>query len=540
MIALLAAIALSAGVKTTSCVSCHESDLFQPRDRAKVRKFHDDVHAQVGLSCHDCHGGNPDPNADMAAAMDSKFKANPFIGTPKRTQIPEFCGRCHSSAEFMKRFNPAEPVGQLAEYRTSVHGQRLAQGDQNVATCIDCHSVHDIRRRTNPDAPVYATHVAETCSRCHSDPQRMAAYHIPTDQYARWRISVHAKALFEKKDLTAPTCNDCHGNHGATPPGVQSVSLVCANCHAREAELFRKSPKSEGWTRHNELLATGSKCGDCHDDARAKITINHFSDCISCHENHAVVRPSVAMIGLLPDVPCAFCHEGAGSLASVVAEPLAKGAHYRELRDQLLATAARLHLTGDARFDWLVDQTQWLPTHRLPAIRAGEQSPLRPEFARLFEKFRIGKTHYSFQDASGHAVDVGVRRCGDCHLASDAAGTANARHFLGATLGLTSMIARAERIQLTAHRGGVETQQAQNELQGAVDNQIELETLVHTFAAPDVQKKEVEGLQHARAALISAQKSLDELTYRRTGLFIALGVIIVVLIGLALKIQTLS
>jgi hypothetical protein len=539
---LFAIVALLANTSQTptSCVKCHGSDVFQPEDRAKVLKFHDDVHAQVGLSCHNCHGGNPDPNADITAAMDPKFKANPYIGAPKRTQIPEFCGRCHSSADYMKRFNPAARVDQLAEYRTSVHGQRLAHGDENVATCIDCHSVHDIRRRTNPDAPVYATHVAETCSRCHSDPKRMAAYNIPTDQYARWRISVHAKALFEKNDLTAPTCNDCHGNHGATPPGVQSVTFVCGNCHAREAELFRKSPKSEGWTRHNELLATGSKCSDCHDDARAKIAINHFSDCITCHENHAVVRPSVAMIGLLPDVPCAFCHEGAGTLASVVAEPPARAAHYRELRDQLLATAARLHLTGDARFDWLVDQTQRLPTHRLPPARAGEQSPLRPEFARLFEKFRIGKTHYSFPDASGHAVNLAVRRCGDCHIASDAAGTANARFFLGATLGLTSMIARAERIQLAAHRGGVETQQARNELDSAVDNQIELETLAHTFAAPEVQKKEVEGLQHARAALINAQKSLDELTYRRTGLFVALGVIIVVLIGLALKIRMLS
>jgi hypothetical protein len=542
MNSLFAVVALlaSTGQTPTSCLNCHGSDLFQPEDRAKVQKFHDDVHAQVGLSCHDCHGGNPDPKADMAAAMDSKFKANPYIGAPKRTQIPEFCGRCHGSADYMKRFNPAARVDQLAEYRTSVHGQRLAQGDENVATCIDCHSVHDIRRRTNPDAPVYATHVAETCSRCHSDPKRMAAYHIPTDQYARWRVSVHAKALFEKNDLTAPTCNDCHGNHGATPPGVKSVTFVCGNCHAREAELFRKSPKSEGWTRHNELLATGSKCGDCHDDARAKITINRFSDCITCHENHAVVRPSVAMIGLLPDVPCAFCHEGAGSLASVVAEPPAKAAHYHELRDQLLSTAGRMHLTGDARFDWLVDQAQRLPTHRLPPARAGEESPLRPEFARLFDKFRIGKTHYSLQDASGHAVNVAVRRCGDCHLPGDAAGTANARYFLDATLGLTSMIARAERIQLAAHRGGVETQQARNELDSAVDNQIELETLVHTFAAPEVQKKEVEVLQHARAALISAQKSLDELTYRRTGLFVALGVIIVVLIGLALQIRMLS
>jgi len=483
---IVAALLLST-VITTPCANCHDTISLK-----------DDVHAEVGLSCKDCHGNEHAPK-------------------PKRSEIPEFCGRCHSSADYMKRFNPAARVDEVAEYRTSVHGQRLAQGDQNVATCVDCHSVHGIRRKTNPDAPVYATHVAETCSRCHSDAKKMAPYGIATDQFARWRISVHAKAMFEKDDLSAPTCNDCHGNHGATPPGVKSVSFVCGNCHGREAELFRASKKAGGWAQHNELLGSGGKCGDCHDDARAKLTMTQFSDCVTCHENHAVVRPSVAMIGVLPDVPCAFCHEGAGALATLVAEPAKKASHYREMRDALLAAAAQQHLTGDARFDWLVDQAQSLPTHRN-----------RPEFARLFEKFRIGKTHYAFGK-----VKVAIRRCGDCHISGDFA-----KSYSDATRSLTSMIARAERIQLAAHRGGVETRNARAELDGAIDNQIELETLVHTFGTTEVQKKQTEGLGHARAALLSAQKSLDELGYRRRGLFVALGIIMAVLVALAMKIRS--
>jgi hypothetical protein len=356
----------------------------------------------------------------------------------------------------------------------------------------------------------------------------MAPYAIATDQYARWRVSVHAKAMFEKNDLTAPTCNDCHGNHGATPPGVESVSFVCGNCHGREAELFRASAKMPGWAQHNDMLAAGGKCGDCHDDGRAKLALTHFSECVTCHENHAVVRPSVAMIGVLPDVPCAFCHEGAGALATLVAEPVKKASHYREVRDALVAAAARQHLSGDARFDWLVDQAQQLPPHRN-----------RAEFARLFEKFRIGKTHYSFQDAAGKSVTVAIRRCGDCHLASDAAGWASARGYAGATHSLTSMIARAERIQLAAHRGGVETRTARAELDAAIDNQIELETLVHTFGAPEVQKKQNEGLGHAKAALLSAQQSLEELGYRRRGLLVALAIVIAVLVALAMKMRTL-
>ena len=527
----------------TSCTACHSSDMFDATARKKVQKFHDDVHAQAGLSCHDCHGGNPNASPDdMTGAMDPKFAANPFRAAPKRSEIPDFCGRCHSSADYMKRFNPTARVDQVMEYWTSVHGQRLKQGDENVATCVDCHSVHDIRRKSNPEAPIYATHVAETCSRCHSDAKRMAPYHIPTDQYARWKVSVHANALLNKGDMVAPTCNDCHGNHGATPPGVESVSFVCGNCHVREAELFRKSAKFAGWTQHNDYLASSDQgCAGCHDDARAKVNVKHLSGCITCHENHAIVRPSVAMVADVPDTPCTFCHEGTGPLSKFVAELPSKASHYQEIRSNLLANAASRNLTGDARFDWLVDEALHLPAHREPGARAtGEEPALRPEFARLFEKFRIGKTHYDFKAKDGSTVAVSVRHCGQCHLTNDASGTLTARDYLSSERNLTSMIARAQRILLSAHRGGVEVGQARAELDSAVDNQIELEALVHTFSATgEAQKKNAEGLQHAKEALSSAQHSLDELKYRRTGLFIALGVIGLALLALALKIRTL-
>ena len=74
------------------------------------------------------------------------------------------------------------------------------------------------------------------------------------DQLARWQQSVHARALVERGDLSAPTCNDCHGNHGAMPPGVESVTFVCGQCHGREASLFRASAKHEGFVAHNEMF----------------------------------------------------------------------------------------------------------------------------------------------------------------------------------------------------------------------------------------------------------------------------------------------
>ncbi|HEY6844260.1 MAG TPA: hypothetical protein VI391_08840 [Thermoanaerobaculia bacterium] len=509
---MIAALVFWAAVKTaTSCITCHGTE-------GKVKHFAADVHSQVGLSCQDCHGGNPDPKVaeDIGAAMDPNFKANPFRGAPKRAEIPEFCGRCHSSAEYMKRFNPGMRVDQVTEYWTSKHGEQLKKGDPNVATCIDCHSVHGIKRKSQPDSPVYPTHVAETCSRCHSDAKRMAPYHIPTDQYARWKVSVHANAMFVKNDLSAPTCNDCHGNHGATPPGVDRVVFVCGNCHLREAELFRKSAKSHDWEQHNTFLATGAKCADCHDDQRAKLAVNKFNECVTCHENHAIVRPSVAMLGPLPDTPCVFCHEPGSK------EPAA--AHHEEVKNELLARALQLHLTGPQRFDWLVDQAQKLPFHT------------HPEFVRLFEKFRIGKTQYNFDQ-----VNVSVRRCIDCHPANDPNGRVTALDYLNTMRTVTSTTARSQRILLAAANGGVEVRKARPELDAAVDNQIELETLVHTFTPPAklFHDKANEGIGHARAALSAANDALAELAYRRRGLEIALAVIVLALIALALKIRTL-
>ena len=64
---------------------------------------------------------------------------------------------------------------------------------------------------------------------------------LPTSQLADYQKSVHYAALTRDNDLSAPTCNDCHGNHGAAPPGVGAVTNVCGTCHAVFAEKFATS-----------------------------------------------------------------------------------------------------------------------------------------------------------------------------------------------------------------------------------------------------------------------------------------------------------
>ena len=92
---------------------------------------------------------------------------------------------------------------------------------------------------------------------------------LPTTQLADYQKSVHYSALTRGNDLSAPTCNDCHGNHGAAPPGVGAVANVCGTCHAIFATKFQSSV-------HAQIFDKG---------------------CVECHSNHAVLKPSDDMLG---------------------------------------------------------------------------------------------------------------------------------------------------------------------------------------------------------------------------------------------------
>lgn len=261
------------------CAACH-LDTGDERLAQPAKDFREDIHAAKGFGCVACHGG--DSKEEGMEAMDPK---KGYIGKPGTRQIPALCGRCHADAQFMKQYNPSLRVDQRAEYATSVHGRRLAgAGDLKVATCISCHSAHAIRPPSDPKSSVHALKVADTCGRCHGDAKYMGVYKIPTDQLQKYKTSVHWRAMFEKGDLSAPTCNDCHGNHGAAPPGISWVGNVCGQCHAVQADLFKQSV-------HAPVFAQMGNPG-----------------CATCHGNHDVSEAHDTLLGLGDKAACAACH----------------------------------------------------------------------------------------------------------------------------------------------------------------------------------------------------------------------------------------
>ena len=266
------------GETKNSCLDCH-SQLPDPLGVTQ-EKFSQDIHAQKGLTCASCHGGDPtsdDPNVAMSKKAGWKGKID-------RKQIPQLCGSCHSDPAYMRQFNPSLRTDQLSEYKTSVHGKRFAAGDTKVAVCVDCHSVHDLRAPSDPRSTVNPVNVATTCAQCHADAEYMKSYKIPTDQFAEYSKSVHHDALVVRGDLSAPTCTTCHGNHGATPPGVASVANVCSTCHVFQAQLFDSSP-------HKQAFASAGLPG-----------------CVVCHSNHAILHPTDDLVGTGDKAVCTQCH----------------------------------------------------------------------------------------------------------------------------------------------------------------------------------------------------------------------------------------
>jgi hypothetical protein len=538
LLALVLAGSTRADDRATSCTLCHaRAEIAGDGSPAIVEHEREGAHAAVGLSCHDCHGGNPDPAlAEDIGAMDEDFTAAPFVGTPERAAIPAFCGRCHSSPTYMRRFRPDARIDQEREYWTSGHGERLRGGDTKVATCTDCHGTHGILAPGDARSPVHAQRVADTCGHCHADAARMAGYRLadgrpmPLDQLSQWRGSVHARYLLDRGDLTAPTCNDCHGNHGAAPPGVDSVAFVCGQCHGREAELFRASPKAAAFEAHREYMqaAGATGCAGCHTPPSPLAALGKtvsFTQCATCHGYHGIARATTMLLEPLPAKPCDFCHETAGGAGGLLEASAAAQRRYESTVAGLVQRAREEGLDGAARFDWLLDRALEIPAHIRPTETPGA-SRLGPEFARLFDKFRMGKTH-------------GLTRCGQCHASGDA-GSAVGQAFVDHMRQLTTATARAERLQLAAQRGGVSVRNVASHVDGAVATQIELEVLVHTFStAPDgkFMTRHREGMAHAQSAIAGARSALDELGNRRRGLAVFLGFLVVVLIAMVLKIR---
>ena len=320
LLALLLGLAVAHAQE--SCVThCHGAE--QVAHKASV-------HADA-LSCTDCHGGDATAQRDKEKSHDP---AKGFLGKPPRAKVPALCGDCHADPARMHAFGLA--TDPLVQYRTSVHGQLLfGKGDENVAVCTDCHGIHGILPAQDPRAPTARANQPKTCGRCHSDAARMAPYGVPADVVSRFEKSVHGRSLLVERSRGAPACADCHGSHGAVPPGVRDLVQVCGQCHEHTAEQYRKSP------HHGKK---DMRCAACHEEEAKKDPLVYAGqECTACHGTHDIDMADAQMLEGDAVGHCGHCHRK-DEAAKAAAQAITDGT--RRLEDAMARTTDEL---GEAK-----------------------------------------------------------------------------------------------------------------------------------------------------------------------------------------------
>ncbi len=269
-----------------TCISCHEG--LGGRSEQITSDWSESIHAQRGVGCVSCHGGDP-TKADAEASMSPEAG---YLGPLPKESIPGLCGSCHTRVDLMRPFDL--PTDQLDQYWQSQHGQALLEGDPNVATCFDCHDQHRVLKASDPSSQVYPANEPKMCADCHADEVLMTPYGIPTNQYELYQKSVHGIALLEEQDLRAPTCSTCHGTHGAAPPGFREVANVCGQCHTATEDYY---------------LAGAHKSGMVGEAAPR---------CVTCHGRYDVMPATRDLFLGTEERHCGSCHAPGSPIAAEV------------------------------------------------------------------------------------------------------------------------------------------------------------------------------------------------------------------------------
>jgi hypothetical protein len=263
------------------CLACHgDPGAVSSAGRSVAvdeARFGGSVHGFLGMACIDCH-------TDVAAAQEF----------PHAERLaPVQCGLCHDA-----------PV---AAYDRSVHARARRERVSSVAaTCVDCHTTHDIRPASDPDSPTYALNVPATCARCHGSAEVIAAGGISIGNVpALYEDSIHGRAVSRAGLLVAPTCTSCHDSHDIREKSdVESrvhhanVPATCGRCHEGILRVYGEGVHGSGLASGNGSVPVCSDCHSAHGIQRAEVSgwqLDVIGECGTCHAcGHVRGLPRVA------------------------------------------------------------------------------------------------------------------------------------------------------------------------------------------------------------------------------------------------------
>ena len=297
-------------LEKVNCGVCHEDDheLFQAGLHGQKLLSGDDC----APTCASCHGKH-----DILSSADEKSRTHSI-------NLVATCSACHKKdgPACLDRFGVSQPVERFDD---GVHGEALAQGNEEAASCNDCHGSHLLLPRSNPQSKIFQLNISSTCGECH------------TDVAEEYNNSSHGKAL-AAGEFEAPTCITCHGEHEILSPSDEAspthahniANQTCEPCHGsvklnEKYGLLPDPTRSYENSYHGLASARGSKvaanCTSCHgvhnimgvNDPESTIyPANLAETCGSCHPNAS------------EEFSKSYVHEKAGSFDDIVSNIIKK------------------------------------------------------------------------------------------------------------------------------------------------------------------------------------------------------------------------
>ncbi|MEW6456513.1 MAG: cytochrome c3 family protein [Acidobacteriota bacterium] len=211
-----------------TCEKCHFNNVETPRGIGFVKKYGESVHGKaiskagliVSATCSSCHGAH-----DIRDVKDPQSMIH-------RRKVPYTCGKCHE--------------GILSDYLEGVHGKDFVKGIKDVPVCTDCHGEHEILSHLQNKSLVYATKVAENCSKCHDDETLSREFGLPSYRMKTYLGSYHGIAS-EYGETRVANCASCHDYHNIRPSNdpkssiyLDNIPSTCGKCHPKAGPNFAK------------------------------------------------------------------------------------------------------------------------------------------------------------------------------------------------------------------------------------------------------------------------------------------------------------
>ena len=252
---------------------------------------------QLAPTCKTCHGTH-----DVLPSDHPKSPVRAY-------NIPFLCGSCHQEGAPVQRQRRISKNHILENYSLSIHGEGLLRKGLTVsATCISCHTAHEILPHTDPKSSIARRNIAETCAKCH---QQIEEVHV----------KVIKGELWEKQPHLLPACVDCHQPHKIRRVFYDqgTADAQCLDCHQRpdlrseDGESMFVNYQDLGHSRHSTVA-----CSQCHSGVnvshrRPCDTIDKTVDCSACHPEQSD-HYTESIHGTMyakndPDAPsCLDCH----------------------------------------------------------------------------------------------------------------------------------------------------------------------------------------------------------------------------------------